>query len=114
MSSTAKADEPSEGTAGVGHDRAGSDFPGRGAPSRAAPQRTHTSIAGLATHYRLRCLALQATVDALEAQLERKNGELDEVVARYEELLAERSERESQDGDGEEGRDSPVFTFGWI
>jgi len=42
---------------------------------------------GLATYYRLRCMALETTVTALERELERKDRRRRNLVARYEELL---------------------------
>lgn len=42
---------------------------------------------GLATYHRLRSIALETRVRALEAQLERRERQLDETVTRYEQLL---------------------------
>ena len=44
----------------------------------------------LAAYYRLRCIALEAAVDRLGDELERERRRLDEVVARYENILQER------------------------
>jgi len=48
-------------------------------------------IGGLATYYRLRCTALESTVSALEAELDRKERHVQQVRDRYEELLQERA-----------------------
>lgn len=103
MSST-PTDESVEGIAGGGRGRAGNRSPLRGVPAQAPTHRTRgtTAVRTLAVHYRLRCLALEATVESLKTQLRRTERQLDDVVARYEELLAERN--------GEENRDSVVFT----
>lgn len=41
----------------------------------------------LATYYRLRSIVLETRVRALEAELERRDRQLDEATARYERLL---------------------------
>jgi hypothetical protein len=103
MSST-PTDESVEEIAGGRGDPAGNRSPLRGVPAQAPTQRTRgtTAIRTLAVHYRLRCLALEATVDSLETQLRRTERQLDDVVTRYEELLEERNRQEN--------RDSVVFT----
>jgi hypothetical protein len=67
-------------------------------PASARDRRREVSPAGLATYYRLRCMALETTVAALESELDRAEHRLENVVTRYEELL-----------DGREC-DDPVFT----
>jgi len=109
MSSTPKTDEPVEGTAGGSHGRVGNSSPRRGPPSQTITQRTRGAGATrkLATHYRLRCIALEATVDSLETQLRHTQDQLDEVVTRYEELLEGRNGQESRESSG---RGGVVFT----
>jgi hypothetical protein len=48
-------------------------------------------IGGLATYYELRCTALEATISALEAELDRKEHHVQQVRDRYEELLQKRT-----------------------
>jgi len=109
MSSTPVADDPIEGIAEGGHGRAGNTSPRRNPPVLTPPHRARgtTATRTLGVYYRLRCLALEATVDSLETQLRRTERQLDDVVARYEELLEERSGERSRASDS---RDSVVFT----
>jgi hypothetical protein len=67
-------------------------------PATACDCHRGVSIGGLATYYRLRCIALEATVATLETELDRTEHRLQNVVSRYEELLDERE------------CDGPVFT----
>ena len=46
---------------------------------------------GLATYYELRCAVLEATISALETELDRKERHVQRVRDRYEELLQERA-----------------------
>jgi hypothetical protein len=53
----------------------------------AQSDRHGVSVGGLATYYRLRCIALEATVAALEAELDRRERHHQTVLARYEDVL---------------------------
>lgn len=109
MSSTLVADDPTEGVSEGGHERARNGSSWHSPPVRAPTHRARgtTATRTLGVYYRLRCLALEATVDSLETQLRRTERQLDDVVARYEELL---EERDGQRGRASDGRDSVVFT----
>jgi len=54
---------------------------------------------GLATYYRLRCIALESTVTALQAEIDRQERRTQRIRDRYEELLQ-----------GRDCEDDPVFT----
>jgi hypothetical protein len=54
---------------------------------------------GVATYYRLRCIALEATIAALQAELDRYERRTQRIRDRYEDILQ-----------GRECEDSPVFT----
>jgi hypothetical protein len=45
---------------------------------------------GLVAYYRLRCIALETTVAALEAELDRTERRMEEMRSRYEDILHER------------------------
>lgn len=59
-------------------------------PATGCGPRTEAPVGGLATYYRLRCLALEATVARLDSELERTDRQRREIIARYEELLQRR------------------------
>lgn len=59
---------------------------------------SRVSVGGLATYYKLRCIALETTVARLEAELDRTERRRQEIISRYEDLL-----------DGRDCEDSPVF-----
>lgn len=47
-------------------------------------------VGGLATYYRLRCLALEAAVASLKAERDRAQRRTQEIITRYEEILDRR------------------------
>lgn len=57
-------------------------------PAAVAPSLPPTTPrGGLAAYYRLRCIALEAAVRRLAADLDRERRRFDEVLARYEQIL---------------------------
>jgi hypothetical protein len=59
-------------------------------PATGRDSRTEVPVGGLATYYRLRCIALETTVARLEAELEGRDRQRREIIARYEDLLQRR------------------------
>lgn len=56
-------------------------------PSTDPTPSSRPPVGGLATYYRLRCIALEATVATLESELERQGRRTQEIIARYEDVL---------------------------
>lgn len=59
-------------------------------PTTGRGPRTEVLAGGLATYYRLRCIALETTIARLNAELDRTDRRRREIIARYEELLQRR------------------------
>jgi len=59
------------------------------ASARADPA---TYVRGVAAYYRLRSIALEARVSTLEEELKQKDRQLQETIARYEQILQDRPE----------------------